>query len=780
MDPTRVPCPADRYRSDRVTYYTNSREVPPASDSDFTAFDDGNASPRFVRSTLYAVPSSADLLKKSSLPFSLVVTPLGKPAPGERLVPFVDSGEAGPMRCIRCMAYPCQALVWQNGGRNFQCPICENSTPVPEAYFSPLLPNGRRMDADARPELYSGSVDYGVGPIFRNADRKLPLPLAHVYLIDVSFGAQKTGVMQTAIAALRSVVEHLDETQNHHLALMTYSNTVHCYDCSAGLSRPKMLVVASDDAFALPGGLIVAAKGQGKKNLLAALDALPSLHDGASMRQESDLVRAVRAANSLLTGRGGRAVAIVAANPTSIEDRLRALATKNVVGTDEEKVLYDVDASNVVWKELCGLLVSNAVSLDMFVATSNYVDMGTLQWVTLRTAGRIHYYPDVTPGAYELKFQEELRGRQTRQQGYDAVVRVRCSKGVVATGYRGAFTNDRVSDELEMCALDETSTLVVNLAVEGTITSPNAVVQIATLYTTAQGQRCVRLHTLILTVATEISSIFRLADLDATVYWTASTGAALGASNGVKYARGEVAKRTGEMLAAYRQHCAKSPAPGQLILPEALKSLPAYVLGLLKSVLMRPSTSISPHQRCFFLRCLLPFTLPGPLLRVCYPKAIPLDEISSDSPVFGFPDPNSGMIRHPAPLRLLRSSLVPACVTLFDDGLSLRIFFGSETVGRPAMAELITEPWAQPEVDVRACPWDAMPRESEWAQRVAAVVASQRALDPAQFKNVRLCKAGDPDEAALINATLIEDAISSSMSLTGFLKHLHQKITNSS
>ncbi len=43
---------------------------------------------------------------------------------------------------------------------------------------------------------------------------------------------------------------------------------------------------------------------------------------------------------------------------------------------------------------------------------------------------------------------------------------------------------------------------------------------------------------------------------------------------------------------------------------------------------------------------------------------------------------------------------------------------------------------------------------------------------------MRLSKAGDPDEALLVNAVLIEDAVSSSMSLTGFLKHLHQKITS--
>ncbi len=171
----------------------------------------------------------------------------------------------------------------------------------------------------------------------------------------------------------------------------------------------------------------------------------------------------------------------------------------------------------------------------------------------------MYYYPEPTPGTYELKLQEELRGRQTRLQGFDAVVRIRCSRGLNVVAYRGAFSNDRVSDELELCGLDETTTLCVDLGLEGTVTGTSATIQIATLYTTAAGVRVVRLHTLVLAVATELAPVFRLADVDATVYWTASTATATAAAHGVKYARGEVAKRTGEILAAYRTYCAKSP-----------------------------------------------------------------------------------------------------------------------------------------------------------------------------------------------------------------------------
>jgi protein transport protein SEC24 len=48
-----------------------------------------------------------------------------------------------------------------------------------------------------------------------------------------------------------------------------------------------------------------------------------------------------------------------------------------------------------------------------------------------------------------------------------------------------------------------------------------------------------------------------------------------------------------DMLFAYRKYCAQNTTPGQLILPEALKFLPVYVLALSKSAAFRTSASLS-------------------------------------------------------------------------------------------------------------------------------------------------------------------------------------------
>lgn len=48
--------------------------LPPLVTTKFIVEDQGNASPRFMRSTIYAVPSQPDMLKQTAIPFALVVS----------------------------------------------------------------------------------------------------------------------------------------------------------------------------------------------------------------------------------------------------------------------------------------------------------------------------------------------------------------------------------------------------------------------------------------------------------------------------------------------------------------------------------------------------------------------------------------------------------------------------------------------------------------------------------------------------------------------------------
>lgn len=84
-----------------------------------------------------------------------------------------------------------------------------------------------------------------------------------------------------------------------------------------------------------------------------------------------------------------------------------------------------------------------------------------------------------------------------------------------------------------------------------------------------------------------------------------------------------------DILAIYRQELAATSPLGQLILPETLKVLPLYILGLVKNILFRSGTDIRPDERSYYfmLARMLPVSL---LLNFIYPKLMALHTIAPE------------------------------------------------------------------------------------------------------------------------------------------------------
>lgn len=71
------------------------------------------------------------------------------------------------MRCSECKAYMNPHMVWLDGGRKFACTFCGTVTQTPHDYVENVGPDGRRRDADSRPELSCGSYEFVAGPQFQ-------------------------------------------------------------------------------------------------------------------------------------------------------------------------------------------------------------------------------------------------------------------------------------------------------------------------------------------------------------------------------------------------------------------------------------------------------------------------------------------------------------------------------------------------------------------------------------------------------------------------------------
>lgn len=79
----------------------------------------------------------------------------------------VDPGQQGPVRCSECKAYMNPHMIWRDAGRSFICTFCGSTTQTPHDYIEHIGPDGRRRDADQRPELSCGSYELVAGPQFQ-------------------------------------------------------------------------------------------------------------------------------------------------------------------------------------------------------------------------------------------------------------------------------------------------------------------------------------------------------------------------------------------------------------------------------------------------------------------------------------------------------------------------------------------------------------------------------------------------------------------------------------
>ncbi len=135
ISPQQLPRP-DKPQTDLI-YHTRSgtgRRNPPVVNSLYVSIDTGNANPRFLRSTLVAPPTTPDLLKNSSLPFSIHVTPFASLAPGEEAIPVINYEQQAPPRCKRCGGYISPFVTWMEQGHKWQCALCQTINVTPEWY----------------------------------------------------------------------------------------------------------------------------------------------------------------------------------------------------------------------------------------------------------------------------------------------------------------------------------------------------------------------------------------------------------------------------------------------------------------------------------------------------------------------------------------------------------------------------------------------------------------------------------------------------------------------
>ncbi|KAK5115170.1 COPII subunit [Meristemomyces frigidus] len=646
--------------------------LPP--NSSVTPSPHANCPPKYVRSTLNAMPTTASLLKKSKIPFALIIQPYAALHDAEDDVPVQYDQVIA--RCRRCRTYMNPFASFLDHSHRWRCNMCNLTNDVPQSFDWDSVKQ-QSVDRWQRPEL-NYAVSEFVAP--QEYMVRAPQPLIYLFLFDVSHAGVTSGLLATAA---RCILESLDRIPNAdrrtRLGFMAVDSSLHYFSIprdGGENNDARMLVVSDlDEPFLpTPEDLLVNLT-ECRANIESFLGKLQSMFANAQTAS-SAMGSALRAGHKLISHVGGKIVVLSASLPNVGYGKLEMREDKKLLGTSKENSLLQTQSS--FYKSFAVECSKTQVSIDMFLFSAQYQDVASLSNLPRYTGGQTYFYPAWNAARTEdaIKFATEFSDYLSSEIGLEAVLRVRTTTGLRPSAFYGNFFN-RSSDLCAFPAMPRDQAYVVEIAIDESITKAFACLQVGVLHTTCNGERRIRVMTLSIPTTQSLAEVYASADQQAITAYFAHKAVERALSSGLDAARDAVQSKMVELLQTYKKELGGgNMGGGGLQFPANMRAMPMLFLGLMKNLGLRKSAQIPTDLRSAAL-CLLS-TLPLPLLmQYIYPRLYSLHDMPDDA---GLPHPETGAIVMPPPLNLTSQNIVPYGLYLIDDGQTQFLWLGRDAV----------------------------------------------------------------------------------------------------
>jgi len=250
----------------------------------------GNSSPKFVRVSTWNMPSTSKLASDCHIPIAAAFQPFADLDPREEPVPIIETGTAGPARCMNCRAYINPWCTWVSGGSRWKCNLCAHETQgmwksdlsgciltsctVSPEYFCNLDANLLRLDHLQRAELNKGTVDFQVtaaeeywamhpptrisqpfySPEPLPTGPRQPTALDFVFAFDVTNESVSSGFLESACHSLKLILYGGTDSNGtqlpsyfpstNRITIITFDSTLHFYDLT--VSPMSLKITLSD------------------------------------------------------------------------------------------------------------------------------------------------------------------------------------------------------------------------------------------------------------------------------------------------------------------------------------------------------------------------------------------------------------------------------------------------------------------------------------------------------------------------------------------------------
>ncbi|GMH57827.1 hypothetical protein TL16_g02475 [Triparma laevis f. inornata] len=535
----RAPSKSDNNNAAKEIYRPRSAVVaspvllpPLASACEFVVVDDGNASPRLLRPTTYAFPTTKKISKDSGIPLALLVTPFAD-CPSCEEVPVIKN-QKEPLRCHRCHAYLNPWVKWSVDGSSWECNMCSTSNNTPQWYQQQAYVNS--SSAGMYDQMY-GTVDVQVGDAYCT---RPPVKAMHLFAIDCSDPL----TLDMGLEAVRAAAVALGEKYaavpvKPTVGFFVFDAIMRFFRVRGEEVSLEVVPDAKDSPFAgLPAvSFCYPVDVDGLKKLDMIMKSVKKFIEKTPPPRSSVRLScggaAIAALHDACDVSGGKGYLISCGRPKFGKGALRARENMNFyTDRDEEVDLFkplkmvsstskpnlDKEAAEF-YEALSESMAKSQVCLDIFTCPEpegnqpgkeqDYCDSATLSKLCARTGGQYHLLKNCPTAAFAEALQFEVLRSATRNSGNEAIVKVRTSQGIMVKGFLspcGVTHTHAGSCEIEMAACDADKSICVELELEGNGIKINSMAffQAATLFTDAGGVRTVRISTLAVPSATEV------------------------------------------------------------------------------------------------------------------------------------------------------------------------------------------------------------------------------------------------------------------------------------
>merc|ERR1719339_685751 len=594
-----------------------SEEVtPPKPRLQAEQWNNANCSSEIFRSTLTKIPETEALLKKARLPLGVLIHPFKDLSH----LPVIQCTTI--VRCRSCRTYinPFVHFVDQ---RRWRCNLCYRVNELPEEFlYDPVSKS--YGDPSRRPECKSSTIEF-IAP--QEYMLRPPQPAVYLFLLDVSRAALETGYLRTFCDTLMDELDRLPGDGRTQVGFITYHRTLQFYQLAEGATQATQLIVGDvDDVFLPSPSDLLANLSNCREQVVSMLTDLPELFNG-SQETENCLGAALQAAYKMVNPTGGRITVVQGSlpniGPGAVENREGGGGDKTQ--TDMVKLL---NPSTDFYKRLALECSGQQIAVDLFVIASQHCDLATLSGISKFSGGQVQTFPGYhshhnLPQAE--RFERALRRYLTRKIGFEAVMRIRCTRGMSLHTFHGHFFV-RSTDLLSLPNVNPDSAFGMQVAIEKDLKDSREVsFQAALLYTSSKGERRIRVHTLCIPISSSLQDIIQGADQQCIIGLLSKMAVDRSLNSSLSDAKEAFINACVDTISRWKMvQCISQP--GVLPVSASLRLLPLYILALLKSPAFTARSGVKLDDRTASLiemKC-LPLV---PLVQAIYPDLYRVDNL---------------------------------------------------------------------------------------------------------------------------------------------------------